>query len=146
MDINCDSDESQVDTWSRGIPAQTTTATSEVDDHKESLHFFPNNQQVIVRLIKKRNKLTEGALTDDVLDTINTSQDLRRFPRFYHSIKRFFFNLDVIPRLAPRVQNSRQRKLQAEREEFLKLFASVKMETKLSSVLSRINATILSVY
>jgi hypothetical protein len=30
----------------------------------------------------------------------------------------FFFNLDVIPRRAPRVQNSRQRKLQAETKEF----------------------------
>jgi hypothetical protein len=56
-----------------------------------------------------------------VLDTIDTSHDLRRFPLSYHSIKRFFFNLDVIPRRAPRVQNSRQRKLQAECEEFQKL-------------------------
>jgi hypothetical protein len=68
-----------------------------------------NNQQVFVRLIKSRNRLPEGALTDDVLDTVNTSHDLRRFPLFYHSIKRFFFNFDVIPRRAPRVQNSRQR-------------------------------------
>jgi hypothetical protein len=114
MDID-DSDEGQVDTWSGGIPGgipQTTTEVVEADDHKESLHFFPNNQQVIVRLIKNRNQLPEGALTDDVLHfyTINTSHDLRRFPLSYHSIKRFFFNLDVIPRRAPRVQNSRQRK------------------------------------
>jgi hypothetical protein len=77
MDIDTDSDEGQVDTWSGGI--HTTTVTSEADDHKESLHFFPNNQQFIVRLIKNRNMLPEGALTDDVLDTINTSHDLRRF-------------------------------------------------------------------
>jgi hypothetical protein len=112
MDIDTDSDESQVDTWSGGIPGdipQTTTAAPGADDHKESLHFFPNNQQVIVRLIKNRNRLPEGALTDNVLDTINSSHDLRRFPLSYHSIKRFFFNLDVIP---PRVQNSCQRKLQ----------------------------------
>jgi hypothetical protein len=51
------------------------------------------------------------------------------------------------------VPNSRQRKLQAERDEFLKLSADDKQfvrirkkETKLSSMLSRINATILSVY
>jgi hypothetical protein len=123
MDI-VDSDESQADTWSGGIPGgvpQTRDEAPEADNHKESLHFFPNNQQVIVRLIKNRNKLPEGALTDDVLDTINTSHDLRRFPLSYHSIKRFFFDLDAIPRRAPRVQNSRQRKLQAEREEFQKL-------------------------
>jgi hypothetical protein len=128
MDID-DSDESQVDTWSGGIPGgipQTTTEAPEADDHKESLHFFPNNQQVIVCLIKNRNKLPEGALTDDALDTINTSHDLRRFPLSYNPIKRFFFNLDVIPRRAPRVQNSRQRKLQAERDEFLKLSADEK--------------------
>jgi hypothetical protein len=61
-----------------------------------------------------------------VLDTINTSHDLRHFPLSYYSIKRFFFNLDTIPRRAPRVQNSRQRKLQAERDEFLKLSADEK--------------------
>jgi hypothetical protein len=60
-----------------------------------------------------------------VLDTIDTSHDLRRFPLSYHSIKRFFFNL-AIPRRAPRVQTSRQRKLQAEREEFQKLSAAEK--------------------
>jgi hypothetical protein len=112
MDIDDDSDESQFDTWSGGIPGgipQTTTAAPEADDHKESLHFFPNNQQVIVQLIKNRNKFPEGALTDEVLDTINTTHDLRRFPLSYHCIKQFFFNLDVIPRRAPRVQNSRQR-------------------------------------
>jgi hypothetical protein len=129
MNIDSDSDESQVDTWPGGIPGdipQTTTEAPEADDHKESLHFFPNNQQVIVRLIKNRNTLPEGALTDDVLDTINTSHDLRRFPLSYHSIKRFFFNLDVIPRRASRVQNSRQRKLQADHDEFLKLSADEK--------------------
>jgi hypothetical protein len=61
-----------------------------------------------------------------VLDTINSSHDLRRFPLAYHPIKRFFFNLDAIPRRAPRVQNSRQRKLQAERKEFQKLSADEK--------------------
>jgi hypothetical protein len=86
-------------------------------------HFFPDNQQAFVRLI---NKLPEGALTDDVLDTINTTHDLRRFSLSYHSIKRFFFNLDVIPRRALRVQKSRQRKLQAKRDEFLKLTADEK--------------------
>jgi hypothetical protein len=63
-----DSDEGQVDTWSGGIPGdipQTTTEAPEADDHKESLHFFPYNQPVIVRLIKNRNKFPEGALTDD---------------------------------------------------------------------------------
>jgi hypothetical protein len=123
MDFD-DSDEGQVDTWSGGIPGgipQTRTEAPEADNHKESLHFFPNNQQVIVRLIKNRNKLREGVLTDDVLDTINTSHNLRCFPLSYHSIKRFFFNLDAIPRRAPRVQNSRQRKFQAERDEFQKL-------------------------
>jgi hypothetical protein len=58
MDIDSDSDESQVDTWSGGIPGgvpQTTTAAPEADDHKESLHFFPYNQKFIVRLIKNRN-------------------------------------------------------------------------------------------
>jgi hypothetical protein len=75
MDIDSDSDESQVDTWSGGIP-QTTTAAPEADDHKESLHFFSNNQQIIVRLIKNRSKLPEGALTDDVLDTSNTTYAL----------------------------------------------------------------------
>jgi hypothetical protein len=43
MDIDIDSDEDQIDTWSGGIPKTTTMAT-EADDHKESLHFFPNNQ------------------------------------------------------------------------------------------------------
>jgi hypothetical protein len=61
MDIDGDSDERQVDTWSGGTPG--CTATPEVDDHKESLiiddHCFPNNQQIIVRLIKTRNKLPE---------------------------------------------------------------------------------------
>jgi hypothetical protein len=50
MDID-DSDESQVDTWSGGFPGgtpQTRTEALEADDHKESLHFFLNNQQVIV--------------------------------------------------------------------------------------------------
>jgi hypothetical protein len=61
-----------------------------------------------------------------VLDTINTSHDLNRFPLSYHFIKRFFFNLDAIPRRAPRVQNSRRRKLQAERDKFLKLSADEK--------------------
>jgi hypothetical protein len=124
MDIDSDSDKSQVDTWSGGIPGsinKSTTAVPEADDHKESLHFFPNNQQVIVRLIRNRNRLPEDALTDDVLDTINTTHDLRRFLLSYQSIKRFSFNLDVIPRRAPRVQNSRQRKLQDEHDEFLKL-------------------------
>jgi hypothetical protein len=73
-----------------GIP-KTTTVAPEADNHKESLHFFPNNQHVIVRLIKNRNKLPEGALTDDVLDTIYTTHDLRHFPLSYYSIKRFFF-------------------------------------------------------
>jgi hypothetical protein len=90
------------------------------------LHFFPNNQQVIVRLIKNRNMLPDGALTDDVVDTINTTHDLRRLLLSYHSIKRFFFNLDVILRRTLRVQTSRQSKLQAEREEFLKLTADEK--------------------
>jgi hypothetical protein len=128
MDIS-DSDESQVDTWSGGIPggiAPKRDEAPEADDHKESLHFFPNNQQITVRLIKNRNMLPEGALTDDVLDTINSSHDLRRFPLSYNSIKRFFFNLDAIPRRAPRAQNSRHRKLQAEREEFQKLSADEK--------------------
>jgi hypothetical protein len=40
-------------------------------------------------------------LTDEVLDIINTTDDLRRFPLSYHSIKRYFFNLDVIPRRTP---------------------------------------------
>jgi hypothetical protein len=114
MDIDSDSDESQVDTWSGGIPGgipQTTTAAPEAD--KESLHFFPNNQQVIVRHIKNRNKLPEGALTDDVLDTINTSHDLRRFPLSYHSIKRYFFNLDVIPRRPRRTPSAKQSSTQA---------------------------------
>jgi hypothetical protein len=61
-----------------------------------------------------------------VLDTINTTHDLCRFPLSYQSIKRFFFYLSVIPRHATRVQNNRQRKLQAEREEFLKLSADEK--------------------
>jgi hypothetical protein len=46
MDID-DSDKGQVDTWSGGIPGgipQTRTEAPEADDHKESLHFFPNNQ------------------------------------------------------------------------------------------------------
>jgi hypothetical protein len=131
----------------------TTTTAPDADNHKESLHFFPNNQQVIVRLIKNRNRLPEGAFTDDVLHTINTSHDLCRFSLSYHSIKRYFFNLDVIPRRAPRVEKSRQRKLQAERDEFLKLSADEKefvrireTETKLSLVPSRINVTIQSVY
>jgi hypothetical protein len=71
MDIYIDSDEDQVDTWSGGIPGgmpKTTTVAPEVDDHKESSHFFPNNQQVTVHFIKNRNMLPEGALTDDVLD------------------------------------------------------------------------------
>jgi hypothetical protein len=53
MDID-DSDEGQVDTWSGGIPGgipPTRDEAPEADDHKESQHFFPNNQQVIVRLI-----------------------------------------------------------------------------------------------
>jgi hypothetical protein len=61
--------------------------------------------------------LLEGALTDDVQDTIDTTYDLCRFPLSYHSIKQFFFDLDVIPRRASRVQNNRHRKLQAERKE-----------------------------
>jgi hypothetical protein len=129
MDIDLDSDEGQVDTWSGDISGDipnTTTEAPEADDHKESLHFFPNNQKVIVRLIKNRNMLPEGALTDDVLDTINTTHDLHSFSLSYHSIKQFFFNLDVTPSRAPRVQNSRQCKLQAEREEFLKLTADEK--------------------
>jgi hypothetical protein len=65
--------------------------------------------------------LPEGALTDDVVDTINTTHDLRLFPLSYHSIKRLVFNLDVIPCRATRVRNSSQQKLQAEREEFSKL-------------------------
>jgi hypothetical protein len=52
------------------------TAVPEADDHKESLHFFSNNQQIIVHLIKNRNKLPAGALTDDVLDTSNTTYAL----------------------------------------------------------------------
>jgi hypothetical protein len=86
MDID-DSDEGQVDTWSGGITGsvpQTTTEAPEDDDHKESLHFFPNNQQVIVRLIKNRNK----------------------FQPSYHSIKRFFFNLDAFPRRTPSAKQS----------------------------------------
>jgi hypothetical protein len=50
MDIDSDSDESEVDTWSGGIPGgipKTTTAAPEANDHKESLHFFPNNQQLL---------------------------------------------------------------------------------------------------
>jgi hypothetical protein len=140
MDFDGNSDESQVDTWSGGIAGgipQTTTAAPEADDHKESLHFFPNNQQIIVRLIKNRNKLPGGALTDDVLDTINTSPDLRRFPLSYHSIKRFFFNLDVIPCRAPRVQNSRQRKLEAERDEFLKLSADEKEFVRIRKIIDK---------
>jgi hypothetical protein len=69
MDID-DSNESQVGTWSGGIPGgipQTTTAAPERDNRKESLHFFPNNQQITVRLIKNRNMLPECALMDDVL-------------------------------------------------------------------------------
>jgi hypothetical protein len=107
MNIDIDSDESQVDTWSGSIAdviPQTMTAVPEADGHKESLHFFPNNQQVIVSLIKNRKRLPEGVLTDDVLDAINTTHNLRRFPLSYHSIKRFFFNLDVIPRRANRVK------------------------------------------
>jgi hypothetical protein len=73
---------------------KTTTVAPVADDHKKSLHFLPHSQQVTVRLIKNRNMLPEGALTDNVLDTINT-HDLRHFPLSYHSIKRFFFNLDV---------------------------------------------------
>jgi hypothetical protein len=98
MDID-DSDESQVDTCSGGIPGgipKTTTTAPDADDHKKSLHSFPNHQQVTVRLIINRNMLPEGALTDDVLDIINTTHDLRRFPLSYHSIKRFFFNLDFV--------------------------------------------------
>jgi hypothetical protein len=106
MGIDIDSDEDQVDTWSGGIP-KTTTVAPEADDHIESLHFFPNNQQISARLIKNRIMLSEGALTDDVLDTINTTLDLCRFPLSYHFIKQFFFNLDVIQRRAPRVQNNR---------------------------------------
>jgi hypothetical protein len=105
-DIDIDSDESQVDTWSGGISGgilKITTVAPEAEDHKESLHFFHNNQQVTARLIKYRNRLPEDALTDDVLDTINTTHDIRRFSLSYHSIKRFFFNLDVIPRRAVRV-------------------------------------------
>jgi hypothetical protein len=73
MDINIDSDEGQVDMWSGGIAGgipKTTTVAPEVDDHKESLLFFPNNQQVTVRLIKNRKVLPGGTFTDDVLDTI----------------------------------------------------------------------------
>jgi hypothetical protein len=128
MDIDTDSDEGQIDTWSGGDPGDipnTTTVTHEADDHKESLHFFPNNQ-LIVRLIKTLNMLPEDALTDDVLDTINTTHNLLRFLLSYHSIKRFFFNPDVTPRRATRAQNNRQHKLQAEREEFLKFTADEK--------------------
>jgi hypothetical protein len=124
MDIDIDSDEDHVDTWSGGIPGgipKTTTVAPEADDHKESLHFFSNNQQITVRLIKNRTMLSEVALTDDVLDTINTTHDL--LLTFHQTI---FFYLDVISRRAPRVQNSRQRKLQAEREDFLKLTADEK--------------------
>jgi hypothetical protein len=99
MDIDIDSDEDQVHTSSGGISGgipKRTTVAPEADNHKESLHFFPNNQQVTVRHIKNRNMLPEGALTDDVLDTINTTHDLCRFFLSCHSIKRFFFNLDVI--------------------------------------------------
>jgi hypothetical protein len=93
MDIDIDFDEGQVDTWSGGIsdgiPKTWSTVAPEADDHKESLHFFPNNQQVTVRLIQNQNILPDGALTDDVLDTINTTHDLRRFLLSYHTIKRF---------------------------------------------------------
>jgi hypothetical protein len=70
MDIDIDCDEDQVDTWSGGISngiPKTTTVALEADDHKESLHFFPNNQHVTVRLIKNRYMIPEGAATDDVL-------------------------------------------------------------------------------
>jgi hypothetical protein len=79
MDSDSDTDENPVDTWSGGIPdgiPQTTTVAPEADDNTESLHFFPSNQQVIVHLIENRNMLPEGALTDDVLDTINTTYAL----------------------------------------------------------------------
>jgi orotate phosphoribosyltransferase-like protein len=47
MDVDIDSDEGQVDTWSGGVSGgipKTTTVAHEADDHKESLHFFPSNQ------------------------------------------------------------------------------------------------------
>jgi hypothetical protein len=56
-----------------------------------------------------------------VSDTIDATRNLRRFLTSYHSIKRFFFNLDAILRRATRAQHNCQRKLQAEREEFSKL-------------------------
>jgi hypothetical protein len=89
MDIDIGSDEGQVDTWlsgiSGGIP-KTTTVAPEADDHKKSLHFFPNNKQVTVRLIKNRKMLPKGALTDDLLDNFNATHDLCRFLLSYHSI------------------------------------------------------------
>jgi hypothetical protein len=83
MDID-DSDESQVDTWSGGDPGgipQTTTEAPETEDHKESLHFFPNNQQVNVRLIKNRNKLdtsnTTYALSFHVIPIVSIGKRVR---------------------------------------------------------------------
>jgi hypothetical protein len=55
MDFHIDSDEDKVEGGiSSGIPKKTIVAL-EVDDHKESLHFFTYNQQITVRFIKNRN-------------------------------------------------------------------------------------------
>jgi hypothetical protein len=70
MDIDSDSDGSQVDTRLGGIPGGI-----HLKQRPRLLKptIFSNNQLVIARLIKNRNKLPEGALSDDVLDTSNTT-------------------------------------------------------------------------
>jgi hypothetical protein len=130
MDIDIDSDEDQVDTWSDGIPKTTT------DDHKESLHFFPNNQQVTVRLIKNRNMPPEGALKDDVLDTINTAPIVPS--NDFYSILTSFSVVHECKIIVRSSQNSLPTKRNS--------FVFERIETKLASVASRINETALSVY
>jgi hypothetical protein len=143
MDID-DSDESQVDTWSGGIPGsipKTTTEAPEADDFKESLHFFPNNQQVIFRFIKIRNKLPEGALTDAVSRFLITpSNDSSLISTSFHLVHPECKTVDnASSKLS--VMSSRN-SLPTRKNSF----AFVKTETKLSSALSRISAMTLSVY
>jgi hypothetical protein len=107
--IDIDSDEGQVDTWSDGILGglpKTTTMAPEANDHKESLHFFPNIQQVngfLISLIKNRNMLPEGSLTTfaSFPSPIILSNDFSSTLTSSHV-----------------AQNNRQRKLQAQRKEF----------------------------
>jgi hypothetical protein len=55
IDIDIDSHKGQVDTWSGGISGGISKTTTLDPDHKESFHFFPNNQQV--SRIKLTNRL-----------------------------------------------------------------------------------------